>query len=96
MDTREQVQNFCRKCTKRKFDASKGIICSLTFEKPDFEHSCNDYVEDEEAARQIVDATEEVFLSGFRIRTTRAKAERLRGEQKYGQAIMDLWLFSFL
>nr|WP_321409579.1 toxin-antitoxin system YwqK family antitoxin [uncultured Carboxylicivirga sp.] len=41
--TRQEQLEFCKKCTKRKSDINRGIICSLTNEKADFEGTCKDF-----------------------------------------------------
>jgi len=41
--TRDQHLEFCSRCTNRKFDSDKGIICGLTNDIATFETSCNDY-----------------------------------------------------
>lgn len=42
MDRIKQVE-YCKKCTRQKFDMEQGIICSLTNQKADFEDECNDF-----------------------------------------------------
>jgi len=39
MDRTKQLE-YCKKCTKQKFDSKQGIICSLTNQKADFENEC--------------------------------------------------------
>lgn len=39
MDRQKQLE-YCKKCTKQKFDRNQGIICSLTDQKADFEDEC--------------------------------------------------------
>ncbi len=45
MEMTERIQ-FCKDCTKRKFDNQTGIICSLTNKKPEFQHKCGEFEED--------------------------------------------------
>ncbi|MDT7830879.1 hypothetical protein RQM59_00720 [Flavobacteriaceae bacterium S356] len=45
MSPKEQLE-FCKKCEKKTFNQSVGIICSLTNAKPNFIESCDDYVID--------------------------------------------------
>src|SRR5688500_1248606 len=40
---RDQHLAFCSRCTNRKFDSDKGIICSLTNDIAAFESSCENY-----------------------------------------------------
>ena len=35
--------DFCKKCKKRKFDTSQGIVCGLTNEKPTIDDNCPDF-----------------------------------------------------
>ena len=39
MDRTKQLE-YCKKCTKQKFDTTQGIICSLTNQKAAFEGEC--------------------------------------------------------
>jgi len=45
--TREQHLVFCKKCSNRKMDMQKGIICSLTEKQADFTEKCPDFKLDE-------------------------------------------------
>ena len=40
---REKQLEYCKKCTKQKFDIQKGIVCSLTNQKADFEDECKNF-----------------------------------------------------
>lgn len=42
MDRTKQLE-YCKKCTKQKFDPRQGIICSLTNQKADFESECEHF-----------------------------------------------------
>ncbi len=52
MELKERLK-VCTMCTNGKFDTTKGIICSLTNEKPDFEERCKDFVIDPREAQKI-------------------------------------------
>jgi antitoxin component YwqK of YwqJK toxin-antitoxin module len=41
--TRDQHLEFCGRCTNRKFDSDRGIICGITNDIADFESSCDNY-----------------------------------------------------
>lgn len=43
---RAQHLEFCRVCTNRKFDTSRGLVCSLTDALADFESECPEYILD--------------------------------------------------
>lgn len=45
--TREEHLKFCKICMNRKMNMQKGLICSLTNEKANFESQCLNYVIDE-------------------------------------------------
>lgn len=47
--TREQHLVFCKKCTNRKIDFQRGLLCGLTNEMAAFENTCLSYVEDIDA-----------------------------------------------
>lgn len=42
MDRTKQLE-YCKKCTKKKFDPKQGIVCSLTNQKADFENECEHF-----------------------------------------------------
>jgi hypothetical protein len=44
--TRTEHLKFCKFCTKKDFDRSKGVICTLTGDIADFIDNCPDYVQD--------------------------------------------------
>ncbi|MGH1386093.1 hypothetical protein [Kordia sp.] len=46
---------FCKTCTNRSFSSSKGIVCGLTNEKPNFVLSCSDYERDIKEEKKIAD-----------------------------------------
>ncbi len=46
--TREERMKFCSVCDKSKFDTKKGILCSLTNAKADFEEECPDFTGNDE------------------------------------------------
>lgn len=45
---RQERLKYCKVCTLQRFDAEKGIICSLTNQEAAFEVSCTMYKEDAE------------------------------------------------
>lgn len=55
MESVSQKLELCKLCTKRKFNTSVGIICSLTNEKPAFENQCEHYEVDEKAQKSVVE-----------------------------------------
>ncbi len=38
---------LCKTCSNKDFDFQKGLICTLTKEKPNYDDSCNDFLMDE-------------------------------------------------
>lgn len=57
MDTRKQIE-FCKKCTKQKFDFKQGIICGLTNQKADFENECDHFEIDKEILASLLQKRE--------------------------------------
>ncbi len=51
--TLEHRLQYCRACTHRQMNASIGLVCSLTEEKPAFEDKCPDFALDAEEAQRI-------------------------------------------
>lgn len=49
----EQQLTFCKKCTHRKFNPEKGLLCGLTDEKPTFTGTCNDFSADQEVVDRL-------------------------------------------
>lgn len=45
--TRQEQLKLCKTCLKRRFSTKKGVVCSLTDEKADFDVICKDYDRDE-------------------------------------------------
>ena len=43
MASMEQKIKICKTCKNSTFDMAKGIVCSITNEKPNFENSCDKY-----------------------------------------------------
>lgn len=48
MKTPDEIIEFCSKCQKREFSTERGLVCSLTKEKPDFEDECASFDPDNE------------------------------------------------
>ncbi len=51
MKTLEQKIKVCSTCSNREFSKERGLICSLTKEKPEFEEDCERY----EGDQQLID-----------------------------------------
>lgn len=49
--TRAEQLKFCQICRHRKFDPTKGLICTYTGEWANFSNHCSQYSEDETAVR---------------------------------------------
>ncbi|MFT5617354.1 MAG: hypothetical protein ACI85I_000571 [Arenicella sp.] len=49
--TRQERLQFCRVCENRQ-NSDKGLICSITSEKADFDATCENFVMDEKAYAQ--------------------------------------------
>jgi len=62
MDRKHQLQ-YCQQCKHQKFILEKGIVCSLTDEKPLFEKICKDYIEDPIAKRQVEEKQQQTELN---------------------------------
>lgn len=57
MERAKQLE-YCKKCTKQKFDLKQGIICNLTNQKADFEIECEHFEIDR---TKILSETEKQF-----------------------------------
>lgn len=70
----EQTIQLCKSCTARKLDFKRGLLCSLTNEKPNYNNHCTSYNEDSEALQKL---------------TTKAKEENLdKAEKKKAMSIL--------
>lgn len=49
----ETKLDYCESCTNRSFNPSKGLVCGLTMEKPQFLNTCPDYLKDLAAAERL-------------------------------------------
>jgi hypothetical protein len=56
--TEKQRLAFCKQCQNKKFDASQGIVCSLTDQKPAFEYECVDFLVDQQQIKKEKRRTE--------------------------------------
>jgi len=52
MELKDRLE-FCSKCKNRYFDPNKGLLCGLTKQKPDFEPTCPDFIEDEKVIEKL-------------------------------------------
>ncbi|EAY26713.1 hypothetical protein [Microscilla marina] len=82
MLTREQHLEFCKFCTKRKFDMNKGVICSLTNDIARFEVTCPDY-ENDPSVVAILDDDVTHTTQEIKERTPEETFELLKQEQNF-------------
>lgn len=52
---REEHIKFCEICSNKKFDFKVGVICGLTMKVADFEESCDDFVENINFKKKIME-----------------------------------------
>ena len=52
MNRKEQL-SYCKRCTHKKMDFEKGIICELTNDKATFTDSCPDFTVDQKIEEEI-------------------------------------------
>lgn len=79
MKTQDEIFEICSVCEKRGFDPKRGIICSLTNDKPYFEENCS-YLE--------IDEKEIVALEN----KAKEELEELRNRDITGWLALFLWL----
>jgi hypothetical protein len=71
--TREEQLQLCRVCKNKKMDLQRGIVCSLTNEKADFDKICPNYSPDEAQivknkqvqAERVIQTQEDLKVSGW-------------------------------
>lgn len=83
--TRKEHLVFCKKCTKRDFNITEGILCSLTGKKADFEDTCPDYHLD----RQTV-------IDTMHIHTVKPNEKRAALAQNMIWAVLIIDLFAIV
>ena len=49
--------SYCRVCKLREFSTQRGVLCSLTHEKPTWDDYCPDFVQDEKEASRLDEQT---------------------------------------
>lgn len=82
--TREQHLQFCKLCTKRKFNPQVGIVCSLTGEIANFEEECKDYEEDQSAVETAAFREPVDHVDG-KLHMSENEIEKYKAEQNYTQ-----------
>jgi hypothetical protein len=78
---------ICQTCTNRKMDIEKGIICSLTTEKPTFIDNCNDFIKDENEAL-IDNPNNEIEVSDIQYKVSEKTLNKLKEEQSLLKGIL--------
>jgi len=74
---RSEHLKYCTTCTKREFNKTKGVVCSLTNEWADFNSICKDYKFD-------------VYLEQFEKRREAEKSIRYAEDNLFGLAKFGL------
>jgi len=85
--TREEQLVFCKKCTNRKMDMQRGLICSLTGEQANFTDECPDFNLDSTVKVEL-DDTEPIEQKAIRETLSDEVYQRLRLEQNFPIAII--------
>lgn len=85
--TRAEQLVFCKKCTNRKLDFQKGMLCGLTDREADFETECPDYNHDETIKERLND---EVALDHPHVLTKLSTEAhiKLKTEQNYSKGVI--------
>lgn len=86
--TRELQLAFCKKCVNQKTDFNKGIICSLTEDKANFQDECPNYKLDESIKVTELDDQENVDINEAILELDPKVIEKLRSEQDFKSAII--------
>ncbi|MDN5203791.1 hypothetical protein QQ008_20540 [Fulvivirgaceae bacterium BMA10] len=63
MLTLQEQLKFCRTCQKRQLDPQRGIVCSLTNEKPTFTDNCPNYQIDSSEAQRLASVEQEAIAA---------------------------------
>ena len=84
--TRKEQLVFCERCTNRKMDIEKGILCSLTNEYATFTAECHEYLEDKSA--NITYAHNIIEGSDLQFKVSDAILEKLKTQQNLNLGIL--------
>jgi hypothetical protein len=76
----EEQLAICETCTNRKMDFNRGILCSITDEKPTFIDSCNQYIEDEEV-KNLKNSENIILDNNKRYKISEKTIQKLKAEQ---------------
>ncbi|OJJ21989.1 hypothetical protein BKI52_08080 [marine bacterium AO1-C] len=95
MLTREQQLEYCKQCTKRKFDMNKGVICGLTNDIATFEESCPDY-ENDPLVLQNANTADAFTASDVKHNLHQEAYEKIKQEQNFPRAVIVGFLASLL
>ena len=91
MTLKERLE-FCTICEKKEVDFKKGLVCTLTQNKPDFEEFCDHFEKDEvEAKRKL-----EMKLEGTGNSRAQHGSLNPKKNKQYGAALTVIGLFVLL
>lgn len=90
MELKERLE-YCKICSNKLLDLKVGLTCSLTNEKPTFENKCQDFLEDKEESKRVL----ELQLSAAGDSSTQNGSLKPRNNKIYGIALLVLGLGVF-
>jgi hypothetical protein len=88
MLTRTQQLEFCQRCSKRKFDPNRGIICSLTQDIAKFKKDCPDFEKDPNYKESITDENVGYSAKELKYKIPKEQYELLLKEQDWKKAVL--------
>ncbi len=53
-EAKNNIYEFCKRCQWGTFDPKRGIICSLTNDKPDFDPTCDKFEMTDQARQELI------------------------------------------
>lgn len=71
---------ICETCTNRKMDMNRGILCSLSNEKPTFIDTCNEFIKDEEV-KNLKNSETIILDNKTRYKISEKTMQKLKAEQ---------------
>lgn len=96
MLTLNQQLDYCKKCQNRQMDFQKGILCSLTNNKPKFEKTCKDFILDEKVRERESDDAYILTSKDIKDKVSDKLYKRLILEQNVPAAVIVGFLTSVL
>lgn len=86
--TRDEQLVFCKKCTNRKLDMQKGMLCNITGEMANFAPTCRDFTLDANVEERLNDDSHLIREDLVFLASDKAM-EQMKADQNYPAALLS-------